>query len=247
MTAGSERKSRRLAAIIWDFDGTLVDSREKNRQVTRQILRRVTGRNPDAFPAVCSLAAYDAATQGAANWRVLYRDVLGLSEDQTAHAGLLWSGFQLRNDAPTPFYDGLRDVLWELRHLPHAIVSQNSRAQIRRALTLSELDGFFHSVVGYEEVANGRQKPAPDGLVMCVEQLDVSEPACLLFVGDHEGDMECARRGSRELKAQGMDIAFVGVAAMWGGHADPSKWLFPPAFRADRVDSVVEIVRRLGS
>ncbi len=154
-------EGRKLAAVIWDYDGTLVDSREKNRWVTRHIVGQVTGREPDVFPALRSLAAYDAATRKTVNWRVLYRDVLGLSEEETAHAGVLWS-------------------------------SQNSRALIRRALAESDLDGFFHFVVGYEEVAHARQKPAPDGLLMCVEQLGVSGPASILFVGDHEGDMECA-------------------------------------------------------
>ncbi len=240
-------EGRKLAAVIWDYDGTLVDSREKNRWVTRHIVGQVTGREPDVFPALRSLAAYDAATRKTVNWRVLYRDVLGLSEEETAHAGVLWSEFQLQDETPTPFYDGLGNVLRALRHLPHAIVSQNSRALIRRALAESDLDGFFHFIVGYEEVALARQKPAPDGLLMCVEQLGVSGPASILFVGDHEGDMECARNAHLRLRERGTDVSLFGVAALWGGHADASGWRVSPAYRADRVDSLVEIVLGQGS
>ena len=48
----------RVAAVIWDFDGTLVDTRAKNIAVNRRIIEAVTGRPwtglPEATPRKAS-------------------------------------------------------------------------------------------------------------------------------------------------------------------------------------------------
>ncbi|MFN2222862.1 MAG: hypothetical protein ACK2UH_09940, partial [Candidatus Promineifilaceae bacterium] len=48
-------------AGVWDFDGTLVDTRRKNWQVTRALIPAVSGRPPEAFPALASLEAIEGA------------------------------------------------------------------------------------------------------------------------------------------------------------------------------------------
>ena len=42
----------RDTAVIWDFDGTLVDSHRKNLQVNRAIIHRLTGRRAASFTAL---------------------------------------------------------------------------------------------------------------------------------------------------------------------------------------------------
>jgi HAD superfamily hydrolase (TIGR01549 family) len=232
--------------VLWDFDGTLVDSRAKNLQVTQQIVGRVTGRSAATFPVLRSLDSYDDATRQTTNWRTLYREVMGLSEEETDCAGSLWSEYQLRDETPTPFYDGVRDALRVLGHLRQGIVSQNSRAHIGRMLAVAGLNELVQSVVGYEEVAQARQKPAPDGLLLCLEHLEIQAPATILFVGDHEADMECAHNASRALQNREIDMAFLGVAALWGAHTQVLEWRLEPAFRAYRVSEMPEIVRSLG-
>ena len=40
-------EDRPLTAVIWDYDGTLADTRAKNWRITRHIVRRFTGVDPD--------------------------------------------------------------------------------------------------------------------------------------------------------------------------------------------------------
>ena len=36
-----------IKAIIWDYDGTLVDTHIKNLNVTRKIIEHITGKKPE--------------------------------------------------------------------------------------------------------------------------------------------------------------------------------------------------------
>lgn len=123
-----------LTAIVWDYDGTLVDTRLKNFRVARRIVAEVSGRPAERFAALRSIAAYEAALRRTANWRELYGRAFGFSEDETDGAGALWTGFQLEDETPVAPFDGIAETLAALAHLPHGIVSQNARTTIARAL-----------------------------------------------------------------------------------------------------------------
>ena len=233
------------AAVVWDFDGTLVDSRAKNLHVTRQIVERVTGRTAESFGALRSLASYDAANRATANWRVLYRETLGLSRAETDRAGALWSEMQLADSTPTPVFPGIGGLLRRLGPTPHAVVSQNSRGNIERVLAAAGIAKYFQFVVGYEEVPAERQKPAPDGLLMCLEALGVAEAGVVVYVGDHETDMVCAREANRALRMAKRSLRIVDVAALWGGFAGAGTWRIRPTRQARRVADLVTIVSEL--
>ncbi len=233
------------AAIVWDFDGTLVDSRSKNLRVTRRIVERVTGRKAQSFGALRTLASYDAANRATANWRVLYRETLGLSRAETERAGALWSEMQLADSTPTPVYRGIGTLLRTLGRRPHAVVSQNSRAHIKRVLAAAGLAKYFRYVVGYEEVPAERQKPAPDGLLMCLEALGVVGEGVVVYVGDHETDMACVREANRVLKTARKSLRVIDVAALWGGYSGAQAWRIRPTRQARRVADLVKIVAEL--
>ncbi|MGD8856929.1 MAG: HAD-IA family hydrolase, partial [Chloroflexota bacterium] len=192
-------------AVVWDFDGTLVDTRRKNWQVTRALIPAVSGRPVEAFPALASLAAYQLADRRSANWRALYGREFGLSDEQVDEAGRLWTEYQLADQTPTPFFDGVAEALAGLGDLPQAIFSQNSRLAIQRALEAAGLADYFQLVVGYEEVGFQQQKPAPDGLLYCLEQLGLGRGE-VLFVGDHDTDVICARRANAILAQKHVDL-----------------------------------------
>ena len=46
---------RPVTAIIWDYDGTLVDTRAKNWRITRNLVRRFTGADPDDIEGLTEL------------------------------------------------------------------------------------------------------------------------------------------------------------------------------------------------
>ena len=89
------RKAARLRAVVWDFDGTLVDSRHKNLSVTRTILEQLGGHRPDDIESLRSLDTYERATLRSPNWRELYVREFGLTIEETDQAGHLWEQFHM--------------------------------------------------------------------------------------------------------------------------------------------------------
>jgi phosphoglycolate phosphatase-like HAD superfamily hydrolase len=228
-------------AIIWDFDGTLVDSRHRNLNVNRSIMAGLTGRAWQDFKALRSIADYDAAVAGCTNWRDFYQNEFGLHEDMLESAGRMWTRHQLTDSTPVEPFTGVPQALEALGHLPHAIVSQNSRAIIMATLTPLGLQSRFDHVLGYEEVAPGRQKPAPDGLLDCLERLIPTGPATAFYVGDHPTDAACVARARREIAARGRDVEIWSIAARYGGES-PDGWPDAPDFQALTPGDIVTIV-----
>lgn len=226
-------------AVIWDYDGTLVDTRHKNWQVTRALIPAISRRPLADFPALASLEAYRAADRRSSNWRALFGREFGLNPGQVDEAGRLWTHYQLADETPAPFFDGVAAALEGLQSLPQAIFSQNSRPAIERALTAASLDAYFSQVIGYEEVGYEHQKPAPDGLLICLAGLGINR-GTVFFVGDHETDIVCARRANEVLAAQGGTMTVVAVGAAFVHDGQP-KWTSEPDFVAQRPEEIVTL------
>lgn len=230
-----------LLAVIWDFDNTLVDTRARNRAVTRRIIRSVTGRDPDEFLALQSQVEYDLAIHRTQNWRDLYRIHFDLAPDLVEEAGRLWTGFQLDDPTPITWFEGIPDVIRALGAWPQAIVSMNTRGNIEAALHAAELDHAFELVVGCEEVDNGRQKPDPEGLLLCLERLTGLAAGTALYIGDHPVDAECAANANVELEARGARLRVVGVGVTYGSAAGHDAWPVEPHLRVDRPQSLLSL------
>ncbi len=81
------KNSGKICAIIWDYDGTLVDSRQKNLNVTRKIVSKILKGDPKEIPALNSLSNYHQAHIKATNWREFYESSFNLKDDQVDEAG----------------------------------------------------------------------------------------------------------------------------------------------------------------
>lgn len=79
----------------------------------------------------------------------------------------------------------------EAAGVPLSVLSLNSRDAVARALDAHGLDERVEHVVGREDVR--RVKPDPQGMLVLAERHGV-EPGQILFVGDKDGDRECAER-----------------------------------------------------
>ncbi len=225
-------KTKRVRAFLWDFDGTLVDTRRKNFEVMRAIVADVA---PEAVhrPAVVHRSEYERCQAETANWRDFYIRHLGFDDDRTDQVGRLWTQYQLRDGSAVPAFRGVRATLDELREYPHSIVSQNARPIILRILGKLGLHERFRDVIGYEEVPIRKQKPEPDGLLLCLEALRLRE-GWILYVGDHPSDTLTARNANDFLKSAGEQIRVVSVAAAYGGQKPCHDWPVQPDFIARR-------------
>jgi N-acetyl-D-muramate 6-phosphate phosphatase len=230
--------------ILWDFDGTLVDTRQRNYNVVRRLIADSTGRALDDIPALASPEIYDQVNRRYFNWRELYVREFGFSEEETDRLGRLWSEYQLQDDTPADVFEGIAEVLIALRQVRHGIVSQNARHQIQRTLADARLEQHFQAVVGYDDVDIKHQKPEPDGVLACLERLRALAPGCALYIGDHETDVRCAENAQRALADRGVAIKVVSVAACFGAHAGPGAWTHKPDYVASSPPQVLEIAQR---
>jgi phosphoglycolate phosphatase-like HAD superfamily hydrolase len=236
---------RPLTALIWDYDGTLADTRRRNYNVVRRILAEATGGNPDAIPALRSPEVYDAVNRGYLDWRDLYVHEFGFSDEETDRLGRLWTRYQLADDTPAPVFDGIGTVLGALRFLPHGVVSANGRSQIARSLREANLHEEFRWIVGWEDVPIRRQKPEPDGLVGCLERLTGLAAGVVLYVGDHETDVRCAENARRAFALRGCEIRIVTVAACFTRSDGAAAWSSRPDYTAAHPHDVIDIARRV--
>jgi HAD superfamily hydrolase (TIGR01549 family) len=234
-----------LRAIVWDFDGTLVDTSAKNLMVNRRIVEELTGTPWDRFPVLGSQDAYNGAQRRSANWREFYGHGIELSEEQIDRAGAMWTELQLADTTPAPFFDGIDAALAQLDGIAkQGIVSQNSRQNIESMLQAAGLRDHFELIVGYEEVDLRRQKPEPDGLLSCIERLSDFAGGLVLSIGDHETDVRCSRNANLVLAERGGDLCVVSVGASFDGLGGDARWELRPDFCVSSPEEVVALAMR---
>ncbi|MEZ5427816.1 MAG: HAD family hydrolase [Pyrinomonadaceae bacterium] len=232
----------RVKAVIWDYDGTLVDTRRKNLIVSRAIISKVSRKSFEEFPALVSLENYEKANLRAKNWQALYREEFGFTQEETDYAGSLWTEYQLLDTTQTEVFEGIAETLKALENIPHGIVSQNSHQNIRKNLKQFGLDGFFDPIIGYEEVGYENQKPHPEGLLFCISRMvDLSENDLIIYIGDHETDAQCAFYANQKLATKQV----VSVGAMYDKADLSGRWKFRPDHIATKTLDIVEIVSKV--
>ncbi|TKB46873.1 HAD family hydrolase [Ferrimonas sediminicola] len=215
------------AAILWDYDGTLVNSAPRNISITLSILDEVAPRlSGDNLPhCLRSEARYHQANHAAENWQDLYLNYYGLTPGEAALAGPLWAKHQRRNTMEVGLFEGIADAVAQLQALPHGICSQNDSTTIWRQLRQADIAEPFRAVVGYNEVAGEAQKPHPAGGLKCIEAIFGKRcPDTLFYIGDHQGDVQFARSLEQALAGRSRVIA---IAAAYSG-ALPGNWVYQP-------------------
>ncbi|KHT64021.1 phosphatase [Photobacterium gaetbulicola] len=219
----------KLDAILWDYDGTIVNSVPKNIDITKRILSIVAPHlTGDNLPyCLQSEAAYHQVNHTAKNWQELYVKYYGMTESEMLAAGALWTEHQLSNTTPVTLFAGVEDTVRRLAAVPHGICSQNAAKNIKGVLAEAQVDTFFQAVIGYDDVSQSGQKPSPEGGIRCLEQLFATPVnKVIMYVGDHQADVQFARNLQSEL---GQDSTVISVAAAYSG-AMPDKWQAKPDF-----------------
>lgn len=187
----AEKERIRVEAVMFDLDGTLIDSIEVYYRIVEVVLGRL------GVPPVSRETILDAAGEGDFDWnRVLPADTGGRREE------LIRSGWRLVQEVyPEMFRDrvelvpGADEALRELaaRGMAIGIVTSTPRNHMADKLTLLERAGVLDRVgcvITSDDAP--RRKPAPDPLIACGEQLGVAA-ARNVYVGDTRADILAGR------------------------------------------------------
>lgn len=230
----------KIDAILWDYDGTLVNSVPKNIDITKQILAEVAPRlTGDKLPDYLkSEYAYHIANHQSKNWQDLYVNYYGMSENEMITAGALWTEYQLKNTTPVELFPKIKQCINQIL-IPQAICSQNSSKNIFGVLKQNDLLHKFQAVVGYDDIPINVQKPNAFSGLRCLQLLfNDTYAKTIFYIGDHEGDVVFARNISKEL---GGKSKVISVVARYSG-ANTSIWNNKPDFEIDCPTDLIKIL-----
>jgi HAD superfamily hydrolase (TIGR01549 family) len=232
-------RNMNISGVIWDYDGTLVDTRMKNLNVTKTILAEIM-RDSDVKNSVLdSVESYEQANVKSTNWRDLYRNEFGLTEKQIDNAGKLWTKFQLLDKTEVQLFEGISFVVPKLSTHPQGIVSQNSSEIIKNNLVRNNLVKYFNHIIGYEEVDFTKQKPNPEGLLKCISEItDQNNDGSVVYIGDHVTDIECAQNTNEKISR----TIVISILLNNKKKNLTEGWAYKPDYIADRPKDLLEII-----
>src|SRR5581483_1248407 len=171
-------RSRIDRAVLFDFDGTLLDSYAAHYIAYERMFAHFgIPIDRDSF-----------AKSYFPDWQSTYR-AFGLAEEHWKNANGVWREENARHEAP------LRELCVPVLHTlrPHyrlGLVSSGSRGRVHADLQRTGLDVHMEVVITGEDVAE--RKPSPEGILQALSQLGVPAERAV-YVGDTPIDQQTAR------------------------------------------------------
>ena len=183
---------RRIAAVLWDFDDTLVDSLPARVHALAQVFHDANIEDVDPEGFLLSIAG-KTLQETLPPLAVSHGSACDLFDQ---YRRIYWT----KKPSTLRLYPGIEAVLDGLqqRGVPLAIVTSKGRslevegvpAGVSAELEELGVAERFPVVVGLEDV--DEPKPHPEGVLQALEQLGV-EPEQALMVGDSIADIEAAK------------------------------------------------------
>jgi len=195
-------------AILFDLDGTLIDTTHLILECFRHSWERVCG---FTHPRETLIATFGTPLREAMRELLGHNDNAsepgGVSESYEVVERLLteYRIFNLENhDRLALPVAGARESLVELKRRGYliAVVTSKGRELATRGMRLCGLESLIDSSVFLEDTKT--HKPNPEPILAAIERLDI-EPSGAAYVGDSRHDLRAAR-------AAGVQ----SVAALWG-------------------------------
>lgn len=183
-------------AIVYDIDGTLLDTRDRNLYPLLRIIEEELGQRWP-LERVLKYTAYSG---------MQVMEELGFPDKEKTYAR--WVRYVNEYDKPAVLYPGFSQVLPAIARagILQAIVSSKMRPQYAIDMAGKGILPYFTTAVLEEDTALHKPDPAP--LLLCLERLGIAAGDAI-YIGDAPSDCLAAKRA-------GMDFGF----AQWGSSLD---------------------------
>jgi len=180
-------------AILFDLDGTLVDSATLIYGAFNHVAEKYLGRSYAPEEITRFFGPSEDST-----WAKLLRP------EQLEHALEAYYSYYRRNHAEVILFDGIPRLLKRLgeQRAPLAIVTGRGKRTTEMTLEMCRLRPFFQEIVTSDDITH--PKPHPECVLEACRRLGV-QPAEALMVGDSPLDIEAGRSAGA-----------VTAAALWG-------------------------------
>jgi HAD superfamily hydrolase (TIGR01549 family) len=173
------RKRFSARAVLFDWDGTLLDSYAADARAYLSMFRALG----------VSWSARDIDRHYSPNWYRVYR-AAKIPRIHWQRADRLWGvAYEKENPKLLP---GARSVLRLLnKHFLLGLVTSGNRSRVRRQLRAFGFVDYFSACICSEDAL--RKKPHPAPLKLALKRLRADPDECI-YVGDTAEDIEMARR-----------------------------------------------------
>jgi phosphoglycolate phosphatase len=216
---------RRYALLVFDWDGTLIDSAGTIAECIQAASREMGLAVPDRQRArhVIGLGLHDS----------LRHAVPDLPRERYVEFAGMYRRHFLARESSMSLFEGVPRLLSELEQRGHmlAVATGKTRAGLDRALAASGLGVHFRASRCADETS---PKPHPAMLLELMKELG-TDPQRMLMVGDTSHDLEMARNA-------GVDA----VAVTYGAHPEDALRAFEPLACASSVEDLARWLTRNG-
>lgn len=207
---------KRYKAVIYDIDGTLLDTLKMNMYPLMKIIKEETGEDW-TFEQVLKFAPYPGK-------KVM--EELGVKDQEKTYAR--WVQYVNDYEEGATLFEGFEEVLetFKNHNIKQAIVSSKLRDQYEIDVVSKGIDQYMAAVILEDDTTF--HKPHPEPLLKCIEKLNL-KPEEVIYIGDAHSDYEAAKNAH-------IDFGF----AKWGSVAIQE---IPATFSFDRPNDLLKLIQ----
>ncbi|MCS7202332.1 MAG: HAD family hydrolase [Dictyoglomus sp.] len=174
-----------IKGVIWDWDGTLVDSFLECFNATKKVL--------SLFGINISLEEY--RENFAPNWYEMYKN-FGLKRDYWEIADNLW--YKYFNHSCIKWRDGALENLSFLKNygIKQGVVTASTKLDIEKESFHLKPERFIDCFITWEDSL--KKKPDPESLFKILDILNL-KPEEIVYIGDTSGDIIMGKKAKVKL------------------------------------------------
>ena len=171
---------KKYKAIIYDIDGTLLDTLKMNMYPLMKIIKEETGEDW-TFEQVLKFAAYPG---------MKVMEELGVKDQEKTYAR--WVQYVNDYEDGATLFEGFEEVLetFKNKKIKQAIVSSKLREQYEIDIVSKGIDQYMEAVILQDDTTF--HKPHPEPLLKCIEKLNL-KPEEVIYIGDAHSDYEASK------------------------------------------------------